>query len=112
MLWYESKDLDRIVVRGETDVEFDYFVNGVRRGFADLELIRENHAYVPKTRGVPYGTQYREGHRRILIENGILNPDFTPSEETAARMGWTLKNPEPDEVPAVDSGPNTEGAPE
>lgn len=34
------------------DVEFDYFVNGVRRGFADLELIRENYAYVPDVRGV------------------------------------------------------------
>ena len=79
-------------------MEFDYFVNGVRRGFADLELIRENYAYVPEVRGVPYGTQYREGHRQILVENGILNPDFTPNEATAAMMGWTLRDPEPHEL--------------
>ena len=97
-LWVESKDLDRIVVVGNGNVEFDYFVNGVRRGFADLELIRENYAYVPEVRGVPYGTQYREGHRQILVENGILNPDFTPNQATAAMMGWTLRDPEPDEL--------------
>ncbi|MCZ6817850.1 MAG: hypothetical protein O7F76_14280, partial [Planctomycetota bacterium] len=92
-LWVQAKGLDQIVVRGNGEVDFDYFVNGVRRGFADLELIRENHAYVPVERGVPYGTQYLEAHRRILVENGILNPDFTPNEETAALMGWTLKDP-------------------
>lgn len=97
-LWVESKNLDRIVVRGNGNVEFDYFVNGVRRGFADLELTRENYAYVPEVRGVPFGTQYREAHRQILVENGILNPDFTPNEATAAMMGWTLRDPEPDEL--------------
>ncbi len=82
----------RIVVRGNGNVAFHYFVNGVRRGYTDLELIRENHAYVPEERGVPYGTQYPGGHRRILIENGTLNPDFTPNEQTATRMGWTLRS--------------------
>jgi hypothetical protein len=97
-LWVESKTLDRIVVRGHRDVEFDYFTNGVRRGYADVKCIRDNHAYVPELRGVPYGTQYRPGHRRILVESGILNPDFTPNEETAARMGWTLRDPGPRDV--------------
>ena len=97
-LWVETETLDQIVVRGNGNVQFNYFVNGVRRGFADLELIRENHGYVPKVRGVPYGTQYREGHRQILVENGILNADFTPNEATAAMMGWTLRDPEPDEL--------------
>lgn len=98
LLWYESKDLERIVIRGDRDVEFDYFVNGVRRGFADLKLIRENHAYVPEVRGIPYGTQYREGHRRVLVENGILNPDFTPNEQKAVEMGWTLRDPTSEEL--------------
>ena len=31
-LWVESRSLERIAVRGLADVEFDYFVNGVRRG--------------------------------------------------------------------------------
>ena len=70
------------------DVEFDYFVNGLRRGYEDIRLIRENTSYVPEITdiGKPYGTQYSEGHRRILVENGILNPDFTPNEVTLARM--------------------------
>ena len=106
-LWVESKDLDRIVVVGNGNVEFDYFVNGVRRGFADLELMRENFSYVPEVRGVPYGNQYRKGHRQILVENGILNPDFTPNEATAAMMGWTLRDPEPEDQPTEESKPNT-----
>ncbi len=89
----ESKGLERIVVIGAEDVEFDYFVNGVRRGFADLECIGENQAFVPEERDVPYGTQYPEALRRILVENGILNADFTPNEATAARLGWTLADP-------------------
>ena len=60
---------------------------------------------------MPYGTQYREGHRRILVENGILNPDFTANEETAARMGWPLKDPDPDDLLGIEAEPNTEGAP-
>ena len=34
-LWVESQDLEQVVVRGTLDVEFHYFVNGVRRGFED-----------------------------------------------------------------------------
>ena len=97
-LWVESKGLDSIVVVGNGNVEFDYFVNGIRRGFKDIKLIRENHAYMPEIRGVPYGTQYREGHRQILVDNGILNADLTPNEQTAARMGWELRDPKPDEL--------------
>ncbi len=108
-LWIESKNLERIVVRGEENVEFDYFVNGVRRGYADVQLIRENHAYVPEVRGVPYGTQYPEALCKILVDNGILNPDYTPNEQTAARLGWTLKEPhEKDTIPHV--GPNGDRA--
>ena len=91
LLWIESRGIDRIVVRGDVDVEFDYFVNGVRRGFADVELVHDNRSFVPEVRGVPFGTQYPEALRRILVENGTLNPDFTPSEETAARNGWLLR---------------------
>jgi len=97
--WVEFKNIDKIVVASNGNVEFDYFVNGIRRGFADLEFTHENHAYVPKVRGVPYGTQYCEKHRQILLENGILNADFTANEETAAMMGWTLRDPEPEPEP-------------
>ncbi|HKE01345.1 MAG TPA: hypothetical protein VKE69_10080 [Planctomycetota bacterium] len=93
-LWIESQDLDRVVVRGTPDVEFHYFANGVRRGYSDLVAIRENHGWVPETRGVPFATQYPEAIRRILVENGTLNADYTPNEATAARLGWKLEAPD------------------
>ena len=99
-LWVETQDLQRIVVRGRGDVSFHYFVNGVRRGFQDIELVRENQAFVPVLRGVPYGNQYPQALRDILVENGILNPDYTPNEVTAAKLGWELRDP--DEVPGAD----------
>ncbi len=106
-LWVESKNLDQIIVMGNVDVEFDYFVNGVRRGFADLELTRENQAYVPEVFDVPFGTQYTEGLRRVLVENGILNSDFTPNKETAAALGWTLREPKLHEKPPTEEQANS-----
>jgi len=94
-LYVVSKDLDRIVVRGNVDVDFDYFVNGVRRGYGDFETMAENRFFVPTERGVPFGTQYPEAVRQILVENGTLNPDYTPNEATAAANGWTLRDPAP-----------------
>jgi hypothetical protein len=35
--------------------------------------------------------------RDVLVRNGILNPDYTPNEETAARLGWRLLDA--DEMP-------------
>lgn len=90
-LWVESESLDTIVVRGSADVRFHYMVNGVRRGFADFQAIHANTDFVPEERGVPFGTQYPAGLRRILVENGICYPDGTPNEATAAALGWTLR---------------------
>ena len=97
-LYVVSKDLDQIVVRGSggsQSVDFDYFVNGVRRGYRDFEPMAENRFFVPKQRGVPFGTQYPDAVRQILVDNGTLNPDFTPNEATAAREGWVLRDPAP-----------------
>ena len=46
--------------------------------------------------GKPFGTQYPKELRDILVRNGILNPDYTPNEATAQKLGWKLK--EKDEV--------------
>ncbi|MCP3995925.1 MAG: hypothetical protein GY722_12805 [bacterium] len=97
-LWVDSVGLDRIVVQGFDDVEFDFFVTGVRRGFRDLQIIRENRSFVPDKRGLPFGEQFPEAYRSILVDNGILNPDHTPNEETAARLGWTLNEPSHEEL--------------
>ncbi|HKE00904.1 MAG TPA: hypothetical protein VKE69_07840, partial [Planctomycetota bacterium] len=96
-LWTEKEDTTSIVVRGDRDVKFHYLVNGVRRGFAEYEAFHPNGTFVPDYRGVPYGSQYPEAMRRILVENGTLNADYTPNEATAAKLGWSLR--EADEHP-------------
>ena len=90
-LWVEEKSLETIVVRGEADVAFDYFVNGVRRGYADFEPIQPNVSYRPITAGVPYGAHHPEAIRDMLVANGTLNADLTPNAATAAAQGWTLQ---------------------
>jgi hypothetical protein len=87
----ESKDLDQIVVVGSRNVEFDYFVNGVRKGFAGAPVVIDNRAFVPEVRGVPFGLKYPAALREVLVQNGTLNPDFTPNEATASRLGWKLR---------------------
>ena len=92
-VWIERYDLDEVLIGGESDVEVRVLVNGIRRGYRAFETLRDNHNFIPEERGVPYGTQYPEDYRRILVENGTLEPDFTPNETTAARLGWVLRNP-------------------
>jgi len=95
-VWVESLNLNQIVARGTGDVEFDYFVNGVRRGFADFESVRTNKSLVPLWRGRPFGAGLPQVVRDMLIENGTLNEDYTPNETTANSLGWTLRErPEP-----------------
>jgi len=81
---------EKIVIEGSKDCEFAYFVNGVRRGFARYEPYVPNTAFRPDVKGAPFGTQYPEALRDILVENGLLNPDYTPNEATAKRLGWEL----------------------
>ncbi len=91
-LWIESQSLRTIVVRADRDVNFHYFVNGVRRGFASYTPIRENVSFVPQELGQAFGTQYPAGLQAVLIANGILNPDGTPNEQTASEQGWDLRD--------------------
>lgn len=88
--WVQSADLERIVVRASADVPFDYFVNGVRLGFRDVEIVAENRAYRPTEVGLPFGEGLPEEVRQVLVDNGVLNADFTPNLETAQRLGWQL----------------------
>jgi hypothetical protein len=92
-LWVESVSLFEVVVRGDSDVAFDYMVNGIRRGFTDMQVNVENTQFKPQYRGVPAFPEMPIGWRMILVENGILNPDFTPNEATYAKQGWTLIDP-------------------
>jgi hypothetical protein len=81
--------LDGIVIRGSSDVEFHYMVNGVRRALEDHAPISENRDFIPRsadgsrlTIGLP-----AESLRR-LKENGTLNEDGSVNLETAHRLGW------------------------
>jgi hypothetical protein len=84
--------LDGIVVRGSSDVEFHYMVNGVRRALEDHEPISENRDFVPRSAdasrlviGLP-----AESLRRLKA-NGTLNEDGSVNLETAHRLGWDQK---------------------
>lgn len=88
-----EKSRERIVIRGTEDCTFDYFVNGVRRGFAGHRAIVENRAFRPRVRGVPFAPELPDAVRKLLVSSGILNADFTPNEATAARLGWKLVEP-------------------
>ena len=91
-MWVESQDLEHVVVRSDIDVEFNYFVNGVRRGYEDLgeRLIVDNVSYLPMD-GNERFTQYPDSYRDILVQNGILNPDYTPNEATMALLEQTFE---------------------
>lgn len=98
--WEVSRE--RIVVRGTEDCEFAYQVNGVRRGFAKYEpYASSNGIFQPEVLGLPFGTQYPEQLRHILVQNGTLQGDFTPNPQTAARLGWKLRVPTLEEVQAA-----------
>jgi hypothetical protein len=89
MLVCVKKSLDKIVLKGSADVEFDYMVNGVRKAFEGFQPVSENRDFVPRgpndkrlTMGLP-----AESVRRLKA-NGILNNDGSINVETAHRLGW------------------------
>ncbi len=66
-LWVAESGLDRIVVRGERDVEFDYFVNGVRSGYAGFETIRNRAQRVSNAAARAGRGSDREEVREVLL---------------------------------------------
>ncbi|HJM57509.1 MAG TPA: hypothetical protein QF446_09285, partial [Planctomycetota bacterium] len=42
--------------------------------------------YWPMEADKPFATQYPDEYRQILVENGLLNPDFTPNVQTMALL--------------------------
>ena len=84
-------DLDGIVIEASRDVEFYYFVNGVRRTFRDWSPIRENTSYVPEGPDSRMPLAYSPEQRRSLIANGVFNEDGTVNRATAERLGWARR---------------------
>ena len=61
-----------------------------------METLVDNTGFIPEGSewGKPAFNSFRPAYRQILVENGILNPDFTPNMETAERLGWKPGTPE------------------
>jgi hypothetical protein len=80
--------LDEIFVKASRDVEFFYLVQGVRRGFSDVEPIQPNEEFRPLSPDSRMPDGYAAGQKRRLIENGTYSVDGKVNLETARRLGW------------------------
>lgn len=83
-----SKSLDKIIFQGSADVDFDYMVNGVRKGYEAYKDLRKNFLFVPRRSSDTWLGRLPPEAVRRLKANGILNDDGTVNAETARRMGW------------------------
>ena len=87
-IWVVKKNLNEIVLQANSDVEFDYMVNGVRKAYKDFEVVRENQLFIPDGPDDQRFAQYALAIQRRLVANGIYNADGTVNIETARRLGW------------------------
>ena len=88
-MYVASKDLRRIVVRSASDLEFDYLVQGFRRGFKDLQPVQRGGEFTPRSADDKLPAYVTADSKRRLIANGTYNADGTVNLETAERVGWT-----------------------
>ena len=63
-----------------------YVVYAEREAMMNPHPIIENVDFRPNPDGDPSG--YPDSYRRLMIQNGTLNPDGTVTMETARRLGW------------------------
>jgi hypothetical protein len=84
-----KKSLNGIVIKGSSDVEFDYMVNGVRKAFSHWQPVAENRDFIPHSMdaGDLTGGLPEESIRRLKT-SGILNDDGSINMATANRLGW------------------------
>jgi hypothetical protein len=88
VIYVVTKDLDRIVVRSDRDVKFDYLVQGVRQTFKDWQVIVAG-GYMPESPEQRLPAYFSEEQKKRLIANGTYNADGTVNMATAERVGWT-----------------------
>lgn len=101
-----SSDKEKIEVRelkkGTNTYEFDYFITAKRGGFEGHEPIQPNtHFTADMKTAADFEKAYEKTDdltvnvmRNLLISNGILTKEGKLNKETAARLGWMLKNVE------------------
>ena len=97
-------DLNEIVVRSSRNVEFFYFVNGVRATYKDVDPFRRGGEFMPRSADAKLPEWLSPAQKRLLIRNGTYREDGTVNVETARRLGWELMWREREHPsPAVDS---------
>jgi len=99
-LYVEEVLPDHVVVAesggGTSDARFDYLVMGVRRGFEEHKVIRENDLMKPDRHMSQeeyekwMALKKNRGMQELLIENGTLTPEGKIDQETAAKLNWKL----------------------
>ncbi len=87
-IWVMKKALDQILLQANSDVEFDYVVNGVRKAYKDFAAIRANESFVPDGPDDRRFALYAPEIQKRLVATGIYNADGTVNRETAKRLGW------------------------
>lgn len=88
------------LMNGKGNYEFDYFITAKRAGYERFEPIQPNTLFTAnnKTREEfekIYSASDSMGvvaARNLLISNGILTPDGKLDMETAAQLGWIVKD--------------------
>jgi hypothetical protein len=81
--------LDRIVIKSNSETEFYYTVNGVRRAYRDFNPIqRGDSEFIPRAADDRMPEHLSDEAKRRLIANGTYNPDGTVNMSTAERTGW------------------------
>lgn len=91
VVWVESQDLDKIVLRSAKDVKVHYLAQGFRRAYKDWEVIAEGQEYRPSSPDAKMPEVFSADAKRRLIQNGTYNTDGTVNMRTAERMGWAQK---------------------
>jgi hypothetical protein len=87
MIWCVRKSLDKIELRGSSDVEFDFMINGVRRMSKDRKAIVENTVFIPRTESDDSLIRIKKPEAiRRLKATGILNEDGTVNMETVQKL--------------------------
>jgi hypothetical protein len=87
-IWVVRKGLNEIVLQANSDVDFDYVVNGVRKAYKDFAAIQDNQSFIPDGADDNRFALYAPEIQRRLVATGIYNPDGTVNLETAKRLGW------------------------
>jgi hypothetical protein len=89
VLYCVKKDLQTVVIQGNSDVEFDYTVNGVRKGSESFSPVTQNENFVPRSADDEGFTLHLDAAAIAALKaTGILNPDGSINLETAHRLRW------------------------